>query len=143
VVVSASEFKLINNQDNLPIIRDSVSLSLHTRQYPAAIAARHHLLLLRPNARAHWVGLMVAHQLNGHHEEAIKVYDGLKSTIQTEGATPAEQSQLALNIVKACIAAGQPEDAVRRLDSAIEGKTLAARGEATQIRGEFCPVLSY
>lgn len=79
---------------------------------------------------------MVAHQLNGDNEEAIKVYDGMQSTIQTEGASQTEQSQLALNIVKACIAAGQPEDALRRLDSAIEGKTLAARGEATQMRGE-------
>ena len=96
-----------NVQDNIPILRDSISLSLHTRAYPAAVSARHHLLTIRPQMKGSWVGLMVAHYLNASTEDALAVYDGLTSTFAKPGsADPKEvgmsrtdQAQLVLFVV--------------------------------------------
>lgn len=82
------------------------------------------------------MGLIVAHQLNGDHEEAVAVYDGLLSATSVEGATASEQSQLLLSVIKSCIAAGHDDDALRRLERGVVDKVISGRGEIGQIKGE-------
>lgn len=80
---------------------------------------------------------MVAHQLNGSNEEALEVYDAMVEATNKDGATPQEQSQIALNVVNLCMNMGDHEEGLRRLDKAFYVKVLSPRGEASQLRGEL------
>ncbi len=117
------------------MIRDAIALNLHTRQYPAAVSARHHYLLLRPQIRSSWLGLMISHQLNGDLKEALEVYDGLMSCMKTDGATGPEKAQTLMHVIKMCIEAGQLEDGLRRLESGLRDGVISSRGEVTQLKG--------
>lgn len=122
--------------DNIPLMRDCIALYLHTRQYAPAVAARHHHLLTRPNLRSSWLGLMVAHHLNGDPEEAIEVYDGFISAIKSDGFTEPERAQLLMYVIRLCIDAKEYEDGLRRLESGLRTGGLSARGEVTALKGE-------
>ncbi|ORY35432.1 NMDA receptor-regulated protein 1-domain-containing protein [Naematelia encephala] len=125
------------DNDNIPLIRDSISLYLHTRQYSSAVAGRHHYLTLRPQIRSSWLGLMIAHHLNGDIEEALEVYDGLMGCIKTDGASGPEKAQTALHVVRMCIEAGEYKDGLERLERFLRNDVLSARGEATQLKAEM------
>ncbi|GFZ49424.1 hypothetical protein JCM24511_07544 [Saitozyma sp. JCM 24511] len=125
------------DNDNIPLIRDSISLYLHTRQYSQAVSARHHYLLLRPQIRSSWLGLVVAHHLNGDTDEALRAYDGFAECTQTDGATGPEKSQVCLYIVKLCMEGGKHEEALRRLEKGLADKVISPRGEASQLRAEL------
>jgi hypothetical protein len=123
------------DQDNIPLLRDAIALYLHTRQYIPAIAARHQYLLLRPQIRASWLGLVVAHHLKGDIDEALEIYDGYMSTIKTDGATGPEKAQVLLYVVRMCMEAGHDRDGLGRLEMGIRNEILSPRGEATQLKG--------
>lgn len=108
---------------------------MHTRQYAQAVATRHHYLLLRPPIRGSWLGLVVAHELNGDYEEALRVYDDFASCVQDDGATGPEKSQIRLYIVKLCVKAGKFEDGLRRLEDGFASKIISPPGEASQLKG--------
>ena len=118
-----------------------MSLYLHTRQYAQAVQVRHHFLTLRPQLRSTWLGLVVAHHLNGDIPAALEVYDGLQSCQSKEGGTPPEKAQTYLYIIKMCIEQGEHEDALRRLEAGIEKKIISPRGEVTQLKGRWSAVL--
>lgn len=122
-------------KDNIPLIRDSISLYLHTRDYPQAVAARHHHLLIRPQLRNSWLGLIVAHHLNGDPEEALEVYDAFVNTVKNDGFTAPERAQVAVYVVRLCMDAGDYEDGLRRLESGLRNGSLHPRGEVTQLKG--------
>lgn len=113
-----------------------MSLYLHTRQYESAVQVRHHFLTLRPQLRSAWLGLVVAHHLNGDIPAALEVYDGLQSCQNKEGGTAPERAQTYLYVIKMCIEQGEYEDALRRLEAGIEKKIISPRGEVTQLKGE-------
>ncbi|OCF40829.1 peptide alpha-N-acetyltransferase [Kwoniella heveanensis CBS 569] len=117
------------DSDNIPLIRDSISLFTHTRQYSAAVAARHHYLLLRPQIRASWLGLMIAHQLNGDLEEALEVYNGYLSTLQKDGATGPEKSQVLLHVIKICIEAGKDQEGLDKLRQGVRDGVISPRAD--------------
>ena len=123
-------------EDNVPLMRDSIALNLHTRQYAAAVSARHHYLNLRPQIRSSWLGLMICHQLNGDLEEALEAYDGLMSCIKTDGATRPEKSQTLLHVVKICMEAGKVVEGLQRLETGLRERVISSRGEANQLKGE-------
>lgn len=133
-----SVVELMSGQDNIPLIRDSIALNLNTRQYDAAVSARHHYLLLRPQIRSSWLGLMISHQLTGELEEALEVYDGLMSCMQTDGATGSENSQTLMHVIKICMEAGKLEDGLRRLEGGLRDGVISPRGEVTQLKGLSC-----
>ena len=124
------------------MIRDSIALYLHTRQYAPAVAARHHYLCLRPMIRSSWLGLMIAHELNGDIEEALEVYDGYISCVKSDGSTGPEKAQVCLHVVRMCMKNGDYEDALSRLDRGLRNDVISPRGEATVLKGQPTPVRS-
>ncbi|KAK8854865.1 hypothetical protein IAR55_003604 [Kwoniella newhampshirensis] len=123
--------------DNIPLIRDSIALLTHTRQYGAALAARHHYLLLRPQIRSSWLALMIAHQLNGDPEEALEVYNGYRGILQTDGATAPEKSQVLLHVIKLCIEAGHEQEGLDKLRQGVRDGIISPRGEVTQLKARI------
>ncbi|EIW67336.1 hypothetical protein M231_02521 [Tremella mesenterica] len=132
-------FAMARKQDseNVPVLRDIMSLYMHTRQYPAAVAARHHYLLMRPQIRSSWLGLMIAHDLNGDIEEALQVYDGYVSMVYKEGMSPSEHSQVCLYVVRLCMEAGLDVQGLDRLEKAFRDGVVSPRGEATKLKAEM------
>ncbi|WWD02421.1 hypothetical protein V865_000460 [Kwoniella europaea PYCC6329] len=123
--------------DNIPLIRDSIALLTHTRQYPAALAARHHYLLLRPQIRSSWLALVIAHQLNGDLEEALKVYDDYQSTLKEEGSTGPEKSQILLHVIRICIEAGKDQEGLDKLRQGVRDGIISPRGECTLLKAQM------
>lgn len=125
-------------QDNIPVLRDAIALTTHTRQYQQALEARHHYLLLRPNIRSSWLGLMIAHELAGDYEEAIRVYDGYQTTLKKDGASPTEQAQTLMHVIQLCMSAGKFEEAENKLEQGLKDGTISSRGEASSVKGGSC-----
>lgn len=123
--------------DNIPVLRDAIALSTHTRQYQQALEARHHYLLLRPQIRSSWLGLMVSHELAGDLEEAVRVYDGLQSMVQKDGASGPERAQTLLHVIDICMRAGKYEDALERLEKGLKEEVISPRGEASEMKGNI------
>lgn len=123
--------------DNIPVLRDAIALSTHTRQYQAALESRHHYLLLRPQIRSSWLGLMISHELTGDYEEAIRVYDGLQATLNKDGATAPEKAQTLMHVIRLCIKAGKYDDAMDRLEKGLCEDVISATGEASQIKAQI------
>jgi DNA-binding SARP family transcriptional activator len=113
-----------------------MSLYLHTRQYAAAVSVRHHFLTLRPQMRSSWIGLMVAHHLNGDIPAALDVYEGLKSCTTKAGGTGPEKAQTLLYVIKLSMEQGDNEAALSELQEGLERKIISPRGEVSQMRGE-------
>jgi len=116
-----------------------MSLYLHTRQYASAVQVRQHFLTLRPQIRSSWVGLMVAHHLNGDIPSAIETYEALQSCINVDGGTAPERAQTALYVIRLCIEQGDYENALKRLDTGLSKKVINARGEISHMRGTSRP----
>ncbi|WWD18986.1 hypothetical protein CI109_103443 [Kwoniella shandongensis] len=123
--------------DNIPLIRDSIALLTHTRQYAPALAARHHYLLLRPQIRSSWLALMIAHQLNGDPEEALEIYNGYRTILKNDGATAPEKSQVLLHVIRLCIEAGQEQEGLEKLRQGIRDGVISPRGEVTQLKAQI------
>ncbi|WVR07434.1 hypothetical protein IAU60_004475 [Kwoniella sp. DSM 27419] len=125
------------DSDNIPLIRDSISLFTHTRQFGPAVAARHHYLLNRPQIRASWLGLMIAHQLNGDLDEALEVYNGYCGIVQKDGATGPEKSQVLLHIIRICMEAGKDQEGLDKLRQGVRDGIISPRGECTVLKAQM------
>lgn len=123
--------------DNIPVLRDAIALATHTRNFPLAIEARHHYLLLRPQIRSSWLGLMIAHELHGDYEEALAVYDDFTNTLSKDGGTAPERAQILLHVIKMCIAAGKFQSGLDRLEKGIADGTISPRGEVSEIKAQL------
>ncbi|ORX38583.1 NMDA receptor-regulated protein 1-domain-containing protein [Kockovaella imperatae] len=132
-------FAMARKQDseNIPLMRDSIALYLHTRQFSQAVAARHQHLLLRPTLRSSWTSLIIAHHLNGDMTEGIEVYDQYLGIVKNDGATSSEKAQLLMHIITMCMEAGQWDDALRRLENGLKDGVLSTRGQVTQLKAEI------
>ena len=69
-------------QENLNILRDAAQLQTQLRIFDGLVETRSTLLRLRPNVRQHWVGLAVAHHLNGNLTEARKILENYQRTLK-------------------------------------------------------------
>ncbi|KIR99663.1 peptide alpha-N-acetyltransferase [Cryptococcus deuterogattii 2001/935-1] len=127
--------------DNIPLIRDSIALLTHTRQYDAAVQVRHHYTVLRPQIRSAWLGLVIAHELAGDREEAIKTYDLYQSAVQNDGANAQEKAQILLHIIQLCVDAGRNEEALDRLEKGTKQGVISPRGEVSQIKADILTAL--
>jgi hypothetical protein len=74
-MLSVRRVDLDLHQENTNILRDAAQLQAQLRLYDALVETRHLLLKIRPTLRQHWIGLAVAHHLNGNLPEARKVLD--------------------------------------------------------------------
>ncbi|KAE8542640.1 hypothetical protein D1P53_001421 [Cryptococcus gattii VGV] len=127
--------------DNIPLIRDSIALLTHTRQYDAAVQVRHHYTVLRPQIRSAWLGLVIAHELAGDREEAIKTYDLYQSAVQNDGANAQEKAQILLHIIQLYVDARKNEEALERLEKGIKQGVISPRGEVSQIKADILTAL--
>jgi N-alpha-acetyltransferase 15/16, NatA auxiliary subunit len=64
------------------ILRDAAQLQTQLRLYDSLVDTRHTLLKLRPTLRQHWMGLAVAHHLNGNLQQAKNVLEKYESTLK-------------------------------------------------------------
>ncbi len=126
--------------DNIPLIRDSISLLTHLRRYDEAVEVRHRLFLLRPTGRAGWIGLAVGHELAGDHAEAIRVLQGLKDITRSEGdgslVSANEKKNFEIWLVSLHIKAGQFKEGLELLEDDIRDRVVACQGEAAEMQGE-------
>lgn len=67
--------------DNIPLIRDSISLYTQLKYYKEAQDARQKYHALRPNMKANWVTLAVGYELCGEPKKALDVYASLKKAL--------------------------------------------------------------
>ncbi|WVQ74848.1 hypothetical protein IAR50_004455 [Cryptococcus sp. DSM 104548] len=123
--------------DNIPLIRDSISLLTHTRQYAQALQARHHFLTLRPQIRATWLGLVLAHHLAGDADEAIRVYNDYAEATAIDGATAPEKAQTLMYVITLCIEAGRKEEALQRLEEGVKEKVISPRGQISLTKAQL------
>ncbi|KAL7423428.1 hypothetical protein Q5752_001008 [Cryptotrichosporon argae] len=140
---ASKAFNMARKQDpdNIPLIRDAIALSAHTRQHQAALEARHHYVTLRPQIRASWYALMASHELVGDVDEALRVFDSVADMAKGEGGTRPERAQVHLHVVRMCVEAGKWEQAEVRLDAAVKSKTLSLRGEASELKAAILVAL--
>jgi tetratricopeptide (TPR) repeat protein len=67
--------------DNIPLIRDSISLYTQLKQYDEAQQARIKYHSLRPNMKANWITLAVGYELCGQPEQALTVFEQLSASM--------------------------------------------------------------
>ena len=60
-------------------------LQIQMRDFPGFVDTRHQLLQLKASVKGHWLGLAVAHHLNGNHTLAVQI---LKSFQDTQEEVP-------------------------------------------------------
>ncbi|KAI8325972.1 N-terminal acetyltransferase A, auxiliary subunit [Martensiomyces pterosporus] len=64
---------LKTDSENIQILRDLAQLQTQLRQYDQLVETRMKLVKLNPSFPSFWIGLALAHQLNGRYDSAIKV----------------------------------------------------------------------
>jgi peptide alpha-N-acetyltransferase len=140
---AAKAFAMARRQDpdNIPVLRDAIALTTHTRQYQQSLDIRHHYLLLRPQIRGSWLGLMVAHELAGDIEEAVRVYDGFQSMVQKDGSTGPEKAQVLMHVIGLCMQSRHYENALERMEKGLKEGVISSRGEITQMKGTLLAFL--
>jgi tetratricopeptide (TPR) repeat protein len=67
--------------DNIPLIRDSISLCTQLKQYDEAQQARIKYHSLRPNMKANWITLAVGYELCGESEKALTAFEQLSGAM--------------------------------------------------------------
>jgi peptide alpha-N-acetyltransferase len=125
--------------DNIPLIRDSISLLTHMRKYDEAIEVRHRLFLLRPAGRSAWIGLAVGHELAGDFDEAIRILEGLKDLTKSEGdgglTAEIEKRNFELWLMSLYVRAGKFAEALEKLEDDFRDRILTNQGEASELHG--------
>lgn len=64
--------------DNIPLIRDSISLLTQVGEYEQAQEGRNRYSKLRPNLRGNWIQQAVGFELCDNVEDALKTYENLR-----------------------------------------------------------------
>ncbi|RHY02103.1 hypothetical protein DYB25_011900, partial [Aphanomyces astaci] len=67
--------------DNIQILRDLYLQQVQMRDLKGYAETRRQFLSLKPTNRNNWIGLAIAHQLNGTHETAIDIIDQYNETL--------------------------------------------------------------
>ena len=68
--------------ENIPLVRDSISLYSQLRDHKEAQKARIKYQSLRPNMKANWVMLAVGYELCEEKEKALEVFEQLRSVLK-------------------------------------------------------------
>jgi peptide alpha-N-acetyltransferase len=76
-------------KDNLTVLRDLTQLQVQMRDLSGFLDSRQKLLELKPNNRQSWVGLALAHHLQGNHQVAATVIEQYEATVD-DVSTPTE-----------------------------------------------------
>ncbi|KAJ9125287.1 hypothetical protein QFC22_000243 [Naganishia vaughanmartiniae] len=123
--------------DNIPLIRDAISLHTQLGQHEESLRVRHQFFTMRPNLRSNWISLAVGHELCGNYQEALDVYLGLEESTKDEGLAPIEKTQMSWHIVKLMIKLGKLKEAHERLGDDIRDRIVPNSGETVEIQAEL------
>ncbi|KAJ2778184.1 hypothetical protein H4R18_004754 [Coemansia javaensis] len=85
------EESLSADMENLHILRELASLYIQSRQFAKAVEIRQRLVKINPKFPPFWIGLAVAHHLNGHPELALKVFDAHEHAVLGDPTTERAQ----------------------------------------------------
>lgn len=69
------------DKDNSQILQDLALLQVQLRDTAGFVGTRNRLLNIKPGARNNWIGLAIAHHLNGNLDVAVAVLDAYQGTI--------------------------------------------------------------
>ncbi|KAJ9127946.1 hypothetical protein QFC24_000231 [Naganishia onofrii] len=123
--------------DNIPLIRDAISLHTQLGQHEESLRVRHQFFTMRPNLRSNWISLAVGHELCGNDQEALDVYLGLEDCTRDEGLAPIEKTQMSWHIIKLMIKLGKLKEAHERLGDDIRDRIVPNSGETVDIQAEL------
>ncbi|CAK4665775.1 hypothetical protein LEN26_012402 [Aphanomyces euteiches] len=82
--------------DNIQILRDLYLLQVQMRDLKGHAETRRQFLALRPSNRNNWIGLAVAHQLNGSYQTAIEIIDQYNATLDENREVTYDDSEMYL-----------------------------------------------
>ncbi|KAG6332172.1 hypothetical protein ID866_6919 [Astraeus odoratus] len=125
------------DQDNFNIIRETSVLQTQTRAYESLVESRLHMLRLRPNVRSHWIGLAVAHYLNGNLTESTRVLDHFQNFVRDAPTYDAEYSELLLFHVRVLEESGQLQAALMLLDNKSKDRYIVDRTATRTFRARI------
>ncbi|KAI6158062.1 NMDA receptor-regulated protein 1-domain-containing protein [Pisolithus tinctorius] len=115
------------DKDNFNIVRETSVLQAQTRAYEALVESRLHMLRLRPNVRAHWVGLAVAYKLSGNLVEAKHVLEHFQGFLREAPVNDAEYSEFILFHVRVLEDLGDLQAALALLDKKSKDRYVVDR----------------
>lgn len=119
--------------DNIPLIRDSISLCTQLKQYDEAQQARIKYHSLRPNMKANWVTLAVGYELCGEPEKALTVFEQLSGAMNESGFDAVEKAEFSIHIIQLMVDIGKFDVALERLRRDIETKILPVTSDAMDL----------
>lgn len=122
------------DRENLNILRDAAQLQTQLRIFDGLVETRSTLLRLRPNVRQHWVGLAVAHHLNGNLTEARKILENYQRTLKNVPDYDIEHSETLLYYVHLLEEIGDLDEALSVLDSNAKTRAIVDRTAIMEIR---------
>ncbi|KAI6007858.1 NMDA receptor-regulated protein 1-domain-containing protein [Pisolithus marmoratus] len=125
------------DKDNFNIIRETSVLQTQTRAYESLVESRLHMLRLRPNVRAHWVGLAVAYQLSGNFLEAKHVLEHFQSFLREAPVNDAEYSEFLLFHVHVLEDLGDLQAALLFLDKKSKDRYIVDRTAIHTLRARI------
>ncbi|OQR95665.1 N-terminal acetyltransferase A complex subunit nat1 [Thraustotheca clavata] len=82
--------------DNAQILRDLYLLQVQMRDLKGYCETRRMFLQLKPNNRNNWIGLAIAHHLNGTLQTAIDILDKYNATLDTSREANYDDSEMYL-----------------------------------------------
>ncbi|KAL0958131.1 hypothetical protein HGRIS_000299 [Hohenbuehelia grisea] len=125
------------DRDNINILRDSAHLQTHLRAFDQLVDTRTSLIRLRPAVRHHWIGLAVAHHLNGNPIEAHKVLEHYESTLKNVPDYDVEHSETLLYHVRVLEDIGDLPSALSLLDINAKLRTIVDRTAIMESRARL------
>ncbi|KAH8090651.1 NMDA receptor-regulated protein 1-domain-containing protein, partial [Filobasidium floriforme] len=110
--------------ENIPLIRDSISLYTQLKHYDEAQQARIKYHTLRPNMKANWVTVAIGYELCGEPQNALNVYDQLGKALKDTGYDSVEKAELCIHTIRLMVEVGRYQDALELLRKSVDDKTL-------------------
>ncbi|EIW77090.1 N-terminal acetyltransferase A, auxiliary subunit [Coniophora puteana RWD-64-598 SS2] len=125
------------DKDNINILRDACFLLTHLRKYDELVEYRHRFLQLRPVNRTHWIGLAVAHHLNGNLAEAKNILEWYDKFLKSTPDYDADNSERLLYHVRVLEELGENTEALAFLDKYAQSRYIVHRTSTMEYRARL------
>lgn len=126
-------------KDNITVLRDLNQLQVQMRDLSGFLDSKQKLLELKPNNRQSWVGLALAHHLEGNHQVAATVIEQYEATVE-DVSTPAEvyeHSEILLYKANILEEGEKYEEALKAVEAAEKKGLLKDKLSALESRGRL------
>lgn len=124
--------------DNVPLIRDSISLSTHLGNYEEAQEAQVQYSRLRPNMKQNWIALAVGFELCGDRKKALEAYEQLRLLSKESAYEGVEGAELSMHVIQLLIDEGDYSTALAKLRQDIEDKVLPSTTDVMYLEAQIC-----